>query len=122
MEDEGDVSFFLETILQNQGYKVLCAHDYDQAMKLFRQHQDQIDLVFSDVGLPRVNGITLCSELKSLKTGLPVVLASGYSSRQFKAGLDKLHNEAFLSKPFNTDEILQSVRKALDGSRVTRSA
>jgi signal transduction histidine kinase len=122
VEDEMDVSFFLETILTSHGYEILSAHDYDQAMKLFSQNRDRIHLVFSDIGLPRINGITLCSELKKLKPGLPVIIASGYSSREFQAGLDDLHNEAFLSKPFHTDEILKSVRKTLDGSAMTKSA
>jgi len=120
VEDEPDVSFFLETILQDHGYEVLAACDYDQAMRLFREHQSRIDLVFSDVGLPRVDGITLCTDLKNLQPDLPVILGSGYSCREFKAGLLYLHNDAYLSKPFRTDEILQSVRKVLDGSRMTK--
>ena len=122
VEDESDVCFYIETILQSHGYKVLTAHDYDEAKKLFLAQQNQIDLVFSDVGLPRVDGITMCTEFKRLKPDLAVVMASGYSARELKAGLHYLHNDDYLSKPFHTDEILKSVRKVLDGSKVTKSA
>ncbi|MCE0483213.1 MAG: response regulator [Methylacidiphilales bacterium] len=118
VEDEVDVSYFLETILQSHGYRVYCAHDYNEAMTLFQEHKNEIVLVFSDVGLPRTDGITLCTRLKALKPGLPVILASGYSPQEFKTQMDQLGNRAFLSKPYHAHEILQSVRRVLDASDV----
>jgi two-component system cell cycle sensor histidine kinase/response regulator CckA len=60
VEDEEDVRFFLETMLQSYGYRTLSAADFDQAMVLFREHKDDVRLVFSDIGLPRIDGIELC--------------------------------------------------------------
>ncbi len=120
VEDELDVGFFLETIFQSHGYHVLSAHDYDQALDLFSAHRDEIRLVFSDIGLPKVDGITLCSKLKALKPGLSIVLASGYSATEFKARMDELTADGFLSKPYNTRDILQCVRKILDGSNLLK--
>ena len=122
VEDEVDVSFFLETIFQSHGYRVFCAHDYEQGLRLFKDHKDDIDLVFSDIGLPKVDGITLCSELKALKPGLPIVLASGYSPKEFKERMNELGNDDFLAKPYQAHDILQSVRKVLDSSSVLAPA
>jgi two-component system, cell cycle sensor histidine kinase and response regulator CckA len=61
----GGCRFFLETMLQSHGYHVLCAADFDQALSLFKEHQNEIQLVFSDVGLPKVDGIALCEKLRS---------------------------------------------------------
>jgi CheY-like chemotaxis protein len=118
VEDEEDVRFFLETILQNRGYHVLCAADFDQALNLFKKHQGEIHLVFSDIGLPKVDGIALCEKLRKLKPGISLVLASGYPMKEFKTRINKLGAQAFLSKPYNTHDILQTVRKTLDGSKV----
>jgi len=122
VEDEADVSFFLETMLESHGYHVLCAADYDQALELFKKHQSKIDLVFSDVGLPKVDGISLCEKLRVLKPALPLILASGYPTKEFRARLNELGPQAFLSKPYKTQDILQSVRKTLDGIRVLHLA
>jgi len=122
VEDEADVSFFLETMLQSHGYHILNAADAEQAMSLFKEHRNDIQLVFSDVGLPKVDGISLCEKLKLLKPKLPLVLASGYPTKEFKERLDHLAPQAFLSKPYNSLDILQSVRKALDGSKVLHLA
>ena len=116
VEDEPDVCFYLETILESHGYHVLTAHDSREALKLFEENRNQVALVFSDVGLPNVDGISLGMKLKMLRPDLPVILASGYSSKEFKERLDELAPKAFLSKPYNTKDILQSVRMVLDGA------
>jgi signal transduction histidine kinase len=117
IEDEPDVSFFLETILQNHGYRVLVANDSDHAMELFRERQTEIDLVLSDIGLPRIDGITLCWKLKELKPGLKVILCSGYASNDYQDRMDELGAEFFLSKPYTTQYILESVRRVLDAAK-----
>jgi DNA-binding response OmpR family regulator len=115
VEDEDDISFFLETILQSHGYRTLVAVDYDRALELFKGHESEIDLVLSDIGLPKVDGIELCAKLKELKPGLKVILSSGYSSKDFQDRISGLESEYFLSKPYTTENILQSVRRVLDG-------
>ena len=122
VEDEADVRFFLETMLQSHGYHVLCAADHDQALELFKKQQSRIDLVFSDVGLPKVDGISLCEKLRALKPAIPLILASGYPTKDFRARLNELGVQAFLSKPYKTQDILQAVRKTLDGVRVLHLA
>jgi two-component system, cell cycle sensor histidine kinase and response regulator CckA len=122
VEDETDVSLFLATMLRSYGYHVLCAADHDEALKLFKEHQGEIQLVFSDIGLPKVDGIVLCRELRTFKPGLPVILASGYPTKEFKTRIMELGPEAFLSKPYNTQDILRAVRKTLDGSKVLHLA
>ena len=122
VEDEADVSFFLETILQSHGYRVLCAADAEQATNLFKEHRNKIQLVFSDIGLPRVDGITLCEKLRTMVPKLPLILASGYPTKEFKERINQLGPQAFLSKPYNTNDILQTVRKALNGSNVLHLA
>jgi len=119
IEDEPDVCFYLETILQSHGYHALTAHDYDEALQKFQPHQDEVALVFSDVGLPRVDGITLCAKLRQLKPDLPVILASGYSPKEFQSRMNDLGDVDFLAKPYQTEGILRLVRKTLDAAKVT---
>ncbi|MCE0498944.1 MAG: response regulator [Methylacidiphilales bacterium] len=114
VEDEPDVSFFLETILQSHGYHALVANDYEHAMELFETHRNEIDLVLSDIGLPKVDGITLCWKLKELEPSLKVILCSGYASKDFQERIDDLGAEFYLSKPYTTVNILESVRSVLD--------
>ena len=118
VEDEPDVRFFLETVLSTHHYTVLGAADVEEALEHFKVHEDEIKLVFSDVGLPMVDGIALGKKLRELKPDLPIILASGYPTKDFRERLSALGPQAFLSKPYNTQEILQTVRRALNRSRM----
>lgn len=115
VEDEADVRFFLETVLRTHNYAVHSAGDIDEAIEVFRNHRDEISLVFSDVGLPKVDGIALGQKLRELKADLPIVLASGYPTKDFRERINQLGAQAFLSKPYNTEDVLLTVRNALDG-------
>ena len=118
VEDEKDVCFFLEAILKSHGYQVITAIDADDAQNLFKEHQEEIQLVFSDVGLPKIDGIDLCAKMRTLKPGLPLILASGYPTKEFKTRLVALNPGAFLSKPYNSHDILVALRKTLDAAKV----
>jgi two-component system, cell cycle sensor histidine kinase and response regulator CckA len=122
VEDESDVSFFLETILETHGYHVLCAIDAEQAIAMFKERKNEIELVFSDIGLPKVDGISLGEKLRVLKPDVPLILASGYPTKEFKARINELGPQGFLSKPYDTQDILQTVRKTLNGSKVMHLA
>jgi two-component system cell cycle sensor histidine kinase/response regulator CckA len=118
VEDEADVAFFLETMLHSHGYRVIAATDSKEAEEKFKQHRSEIQLIFSDIGLPKVDGITLCEKLRALKPGIPLILTSGYPMKEFKGRIYQLGPDAFLSKPYNTQDILQAVRKVLDGAKI----
>ncbi|HEX4141205.1 MAG TPA: response regulator [Candidatus Methylacidiphilales bacterium] len=116
VEDEADVRVYLETVLRTHNYAVHSAADVEEAIEVFKNHRDEISLVFSDVGLPKVDGIALGLKLRELKPGLPIVLASGYPTKDFRERINELGAQAFLAKPYNTQDILLTVRRALTDS------
>ena len=122
VEDEADVRFFLETVLRTHHYDVLSAGDVDEAIAVFKEHEGKIKLLFSDVGLPKVDGIALGQKLRELKPGLSIILASGYPTKDFKERINQLVPQAFLAKPYNTQEILQTVRCALKDAPMVQLA
>jgi len=63
-----------------------------------------------------VDGITLCEKLRTFKPGIPLILSSGYPTKEFKSRINKLGPQAFLSKPYFTPDILKTVRNTLDGA------
>jgi two-component system cell cycle sensor histidine kinase/response regulator CckA len=113
VEDEPHVCSFIETILQNYGYRVLAAHNYDEALALFSANRNEVQLVFSDIGLPKVDGITLCTELTKLRPELRIIIYSGYSYQEFKGRLQTLGIRAFLPKPSNVHDIVKAIREVL---------
>lgn len=116
LEDEPDVLEFLRAVLK-QKYMVIGATDAEQALRLFTEHGRHVDLLVSDVTLPKSSGIQVALLLRSEIPDVPVLLTSGYpvsdwTGRDY-ADLQRLGSTsvALLSKPFQIHELLTMVRE-----------
>jgi len=117
VDDEEDVIYFLEIILGQHGYHVLSAKNAEEAIEVFQVHQDEIELLFSDLGLPKLDGFGLSDYVRKLKPGLKTILASGYIDAAVKTRMTEEHVDGFITKPYNTQSLLQTIRTILDKKR-----
>jgi DNA-binding response OmpR family regulator len=115
VEDEAPMRMALEDILKADGYRVLTAADGQTGMHA--AVDDRPDLVLLDVMLPKIDGMTICAELRRLAVDVPVLMltARGQVSDRV-AGLDTGADD-YLVKPFSTDELLARVRALLRRGR-----
>jgi signal transduction histidine kinase len=114
VDDEADVNYLLEVILQMNGYTVFSAGSAEKALEIFQAHRDEIDLLFSDLGLPKLNGFDLSNRLKDLKPGIKTILASGYTDSDTKTRMAEQKVDGFVQKPFSLNIVLQIIRNVLD--------
>jgi two-component system, cell cycle sensor histidine kinase and response regulator CckA len=114
VDDEPDVCHFLEIILKAHGYGVLSARDAETALELFQSPPGKIDLLFSDVGLPTIDGFELCWRARQIRPQLKIILCSGYTDGSFKSRMADLGIEGFVAKPCDTNDLLQTIRAVLD--------
>jgi len=111
VEDEPAVRQLFATALSRAGYKVHEARNGEEALKLFEQHKDSIDLLLTDMRMPYMGGAELATQLRERSQGLKLICISGYpGSLQTDVATD------FLAKPFSRDEMLKKVRDVLDRS------
>ena len=114
-EDEDSVRALVKSILTQKGYRVLLARSGVQALEIWRQHRNEIQLLLTDMVMPDgINGRELSEQLLREKPGLKVIYASGYSADV--VGQDFVLEEGvnFLAKPFNPLKLAQVVRARLD--------
>lgn len=114
VEDEGALRELLKTALQTAGYVVLTAVDGEEAIELFSHHHDDIKLILSDAGLPKLSGYDIFRKMKSRDPNLKFVLASGYVEPRLKSEIFKEGVKDFVQKPYGIYELLRSVRTILD--------
>ncbi len=114
VDDETDVSYFVQMILELHGYKVFSANSAEKALELMEAHPDDIQLLFTDVGLPKMDGFTLCKKARQLKPGLKTMLTSGYIDGSLKTRMTEMNIDGFISKPYEMDALLINVRTILD--------
>ncbi len=113
-EDDQMVANLARLILQRSGYKVITAENGREAVEIFKEKQDEIDLLLFDVVMPEKTGYEAWQEICEIDPDIKTIFASGYSE-------DALHNRFVLKesinlvhKPFSTPELLQKVREILD--------
>jgi PAS domain S-box-containing protein len=111
VDDQPDVLDVAVALFRDMGYDVLSANNAADAVEIMKRTPD-VDVLFSDVVMPGMNGIALGLEARRLVPTIKVVLASGYPAPALeaqKAGLDQF---GFVSKPYRMAEILKQLRIA----------
>src|SRR5580704_1419834 len=111
VDDEPNLRKILSAQLSRDGYDVLTAEDGEQGLALLKEHH--IDLVISDLKMPKVDGMTLLKRALVEEPDLPVVLITAHGT--IDTAVEALKSGAFdfVTKPFDKDEVRQIVAKAL---------
>jgi signal transduction histidine kinase len=116
VEDEGQVRTVTASILRRYGYQVIIAHDGRAALLACEQHPTQIDLLLSDVVMPRMSGPELAKQLAPLRPKMKILFMSGYADDSvLRHGLLET-GAAYLQKPITAETLGKKVREALGKS------
>lgn len=110
VEDETGVRVLVRKVLQRAGFSVIEATNGQEALALFDQGEQGIDLVITDVIMPEMSGPELARHVREQCPGIPVLFMSGYS--EFDVGEQGLlePDVPFLQKPFAPDALMGKVR------------
>ncbi|HTV00931.1 MAG TPA: response regulator [Luteitalea sp.] len=112
-EDEDAVRALTTTLLEQQGYTVLTACDGEDALQVAARHSGVIDLLLTDVVMPRVGGRELAERLAAARPGVRTVFMSGYApDAVLQQGIMR-DGLPFVQKPFKGRHLLAAVRDAL---------
>jgi PAS domain S-box-containing protein len=113
VEDELSIGRATRRALESHGYRVLLARDGEEALEIVREHGSTIDLIISDLVMPRLGGRQLYEALKVEGLCANVMFASGYSQRDIVECAELEQDVPFLHKPWTIVELLRAVRQAL---------
>ncbi len=117
VEDEPAVRELVRRILQDHGYGVVEASSGVEALSVWDQRAQNIDLVLTDMILPQgMNGRELAARLRALRPELKIIFTSGYSPGHLGQDLSYLEGLDFLAKPYESRQLLQTIRERLDAS------
>jgi PAS domain S-box-containing protein len=117
VEDEVALRDLMQRVLAKGGYTVLAAGDGLEALAAVEAHAGPIDLVVTDVIMPRMSGPELAARLRARDPGIRLLYVSGYTADQLRSQTDLGADATLLPKPFTSDELLRKVREILDRPR-----
>ena len=109
VEDEPAVRQLFAQALSRAGYRVHEARNGQEAIKVFDQHGDSIDLLLTDMRMPYMGGGELAQHLRARRLTLKLICISGYPGT-----MDANLSADFLAKPFSRDALLNKVREVLN--------
>lgn len=119
VDDEPGMRDLTSEILNQQGYKVFCAENGPQALKILETKA--IDLMLSDVIMPKMNGYQLAARVYEKFPGVKVQLASGFNDERHKDMIDVNLTNNLLHKPFAPKLLLKKIRELLDDDLTTHA-
>ena len=113
-EDEDMVRDLATSLLEQAGYTVFAARDGADAVRVFEQHADAIDLAFLDVIMPKMNGRDVCESIRSQKPETRFLFSSGYNVRGVHTHFVLDQGIELVEKPYDANRLLREIRRVLD--------
>lgn len=112
VEDVSSIRAIFEKKLSQQGYDVVVASNGEEALGYIQKHHPDLDLLITDMVMPKMGGIELTEHLKKEYPDLRILYMSGYSDQMWKG-----ENPFFLQKPFALKTLMEKIREILDVSK-----
>jgi PAS domain S-box-containing protein len=113
VDDEAAIREVVRQTLEAFGFQVITAGHGGEALRIFKERQEEIQLVLTDMMMPEMDGPTLVAALRVLNPAVRIVGITGMGDPAGLGGMKTLALSATLAKPFTIKEILAAVREAL---------
>ncbi|MGH7857561.1 MAG: sigma-54-dependent transcriptional regulator, partial [Candidatus Binatia bacterium] len=118
LDDEESYRHMLSEMLRREGYEVTTADDVDRALELLKK--DSFDVVLSDVRMPKRDGWEFLTAVREKRESAVVIMMSAYGDKDTALNVMKRGAYDYISKPFTTDDILLTLRKAEEREKLRR--
>lgn len=114
VDDEKSILEVNRDLLKNMGYTVLTAGDGKEAIEVFKNNRDSINMVLLDMIMPGMSGGETYDRLKDIDPDIKVLLLSGYSTNGKITKILERGCNGFIQKPFKVQELSEKIRDCLD--------
>ncbi len=112
-EDEEYLRDVTKGILESFTKKQYIAEDGALGLELFKKHQNEIDLIITDVNMPNMNGLEMAKEIKAINPNIPVIVATAFSNSEYLLEAIELGIDKYVLKPINIKKLLSTMNASL---------
>jgi two-component system, cell cycle sensor histidine kinase and response regulator CckA len=118
-EDEEELRGLLAMVFEVEGFLVLQARDGQEALDLYVAHQARVQLIITDLGLPRLGGVDMIARVRALSPTVRIIAASGFGRENVRQKVLDAGGDEFVPKPFKATDLVE-IARALMKSRDRR--
>jgi len=119
VEDDLALQSNIKQVLNNFFDEILIASNGDEAIDVYLQNQNRIDLMITDINMPKTNGIELSKYIREYDKRLPIVIMSAYTNTDYLLDSIDLNIISYITKPFTTKKVFLLLDKILDYLELT---
>ncbi|MFC1844503.1 sigma-54-dependent transcriptional regulator [Thermodesulfobacteriota bacterium] len=112
VDDEPNYLIVLSELLKDEGFEVLTARSGDDGLKIVEE--TDLDLVITDMRMPKMDGLELLKAIKNYNKDLPVIMITAFGEVEKAVVAMQAGAFNYLAKPFNNEELLVNIRKAIE--------
>jgi CheY-like chemotaxis protein len=114
VDDESGMRNLARAILEACGFTVITACDGGDAIRVFGRHAAEVAAILLDLTMPVMNGEEAAAELRRIRTGVPIILSSGYSEQEVAARFAGQGLAGFLKKPYEPSALVEALQRAIE--------
>ena len=113
VEDEQELRSLFSLILEMEGFTVLQAADGEKGLELLRTHPGSISMLITDLNLPKIGGVDLINQARTLNPTVKIIGTSGMSGAAVREMVMKAGADDFIPKPFQAQEAIRKLKAML---------
>jgi CheY-like chemotaxis protein len=113
VDDEEMLVELVRRMVVRQGYTAIIATSGDEALDLYEQDKDHIDLVITDLIMPGMDGKTLAEELMRRNPGVRILVSTGFSADKDISSLVEAGVKGVVMKPYQSEQLFEKIREAM---------
>ncbi len=114
VEDEEQIKNIVSSLFGNLFARIIVAADGKDGLDQFNQHKDEIDIIITDINMPKMNGLEMCEEIRKINTSVPIIITTAHNDKDFLHRAIKVGISDFVTKPMNMEVLLNSLKKNIE--------
>ena len=114
VEDEDGVKSVVSNVMGSLFKKFLTASDGKEGLDFFLQYGDEIDLIITDINMPKMDGLTMCQKIREINKKIPIIITTAYNDKDFLHKAITIGVSDFVTKPMNMKVLLQAIKKCVE--------
>lgn len=112
VEDDTAVVDSFTKILNKVFGEVLIAKNGQEGLDLFIQNKHSIDFVIADIKMPKMDGLTMCDEIKKIEPLIPCIITTAHAEYEYLVKADEIGIYKYITKPLNITDLLSAISES----------